>query len=65
MYTTEKSLTEFGNYLTDEELEELTRDLQNARGALDSDDVPRIRQAMTELENSSYRMAEIMYQGNS
>ena len=65
VYTTEKSLTEFVNYLTDEELEGLTSDLQNARGALDSDDIARIREAMTELESSSYRMAEIMYQGDS
>jgi len=64
VYTTEKSLTEFVNYLTDVELEQVTNDLQVARGALDEDDVSGIRQAMSDLEKSSYRIAEVMYRGD-
>jgi len=64
VYTTEKSLTEFVNYLTDVELEQVTSDLQIARGALDADDINGIRQAMSDLEKSSYRIAEVMYRGD-
>ena len=63
VYTTEKSLTEFVNYLTDEELEQITKDMQEARAALDTDAQDRVRSAMAQLEKSSYRIAEVMYQG--
>jgi molecular chaperone DnaK len=63
VYTTEKSLTEFVNYLTDEELEQITRDLQTARGALETDHPDDVRSAMGRLEKSSYRIAEVVYQG--
>ncbi|MBR58836.1 MAG: molecular chaperone DnaK [Myxococcales bacterium] len=63
VYTTEKSLTEFVNYLTDEELEQITKDMQEARAALDTDAQDRVRAAMAQLEKSSYRIAEVMYQG--
>ncbi len=63
VYTTEKSLMEFVNYLTDVELEQITRDLQDSRTALEAEDLDTLRASMSQLEKSSYRIAEVMYRG--
>lgn len=61
LYTTERSLGEFGSYLTPEEREQISQDMDRCRGALDGDDEQNLKEAMLALEKSSYRIAEVMY----
>ena len=62
MYTTERSLGELGNYLTDDEIRQIRRDLDRCRKALSGDELDEIQRALEQLETSSYRIAEVMYQ---
>jgi molecular chaperone DnaK len=62
MYTTERSLGELEKYLTDDELRKIRRDLENCRNALEVDDLDMLTQALEQLERSSYRIAEVMYE---
>jgi molecular chaperone DnaK len=61
IYTTERSLAEFINYLTDSEIRRINEDLENCKEALETDDSGNIQRAIHRLETSSYRIAEIMY----
>ncbi len=61
LYTTERSLAEFQSYLTQEEREQIERDMERCRDALDADDESKLKDAMIGLEKSSYRIAEVMY----
>jgi molecular chaperone DnaK len=61
IYTTERSLVKFETYLTDEETAKIRSDLIKCRDALDEDDLEAIKKSMYDLENSSYRIAEVMY----
>ncbi len=62
IYTTERSLGELGSYLTDDEVKQIRRDLDRCRKALDTDDMEAIQRGLEQLEHSSYRIAEVMYQ---
>jgi len=62
MYTTERSLTELDTYLTDEETSKIKRDMERCRKTLEGDDPDVIRLALEQLERSSYRIAEVMYE---
>jgi molecular chaperone DnaK len=61
MYTTERSLEEFLNYLTDEEVGRIHADLEQCRKARLGQDMAALQTAMKALEKSSYRIAELMY----
>ena len=61
VYTTERSLAEFINYLTESEIRKINEDLELCKEALDTEDLERVQKAMHRLETSSYRIAEIMY----
>lgn len=61
IYTTERSLEEFLNYLTDEEIAQIHADIEACRRARSGEDVGAILQAIKALERSSYRIAELMY----
>jgi molecular chaperone DnaK len=61
MYTTERSLTELGSCLTDDEMRQIRRDIERCKKALESDDLDIIQRALEQLEQSSYRIAEVMY----
>lgn len=65
MYTTERSLEEFLNYLTDDEVAAINADLEACRRARGSNDMATIIQAIKNLEKSSYRIAELMYRDSS
>jgi molecular chaperone DnaK len=62
MYTTERSLGELDTYLTDEEKSKIERDLVRCRKALEGSDADVIKLALEQLERSSYRIAEVMYE---
>jgi molecular chaperone DnaK len=61
VYTTERSLSEFINYLTDEEIREVHADLDRCKRAIEGDDISAIHTAIKNLEKSSYKIAEVMY----
>jgi molecular chaperone DnaK len=65
MYTTERSLEEFLNYLTDDEIARIHEDLENCRRARSGSDSQVIIAAIKNLEKSSYRIAELMYRDAS
>jgi len=65
MYTTERSLEEFLNYLTDEEIARIHTDLEACRKARNGNDPAAIIAAIKDLEKSSYRIAELMYRDAS
>ena len=61
IYTTERSLSEFINYLTDEEIRAVHADLDRCKRAIEGDDLSAIHSAIKNLEKSSYKIAEVMY----
>ena len=61
IYTTERSLSEFINYLTDDEIQQINEDLERCKTALEGEDTHIIRNAIKNLEKSSYKIAEVMY----
>ena len=61
IYTTERSLSEFINYLTDEEIRAVHADLDRCKRAIEGDDLSAIHGAIKNLEKSSYKIAEVMY----
>jgi len=65
MYTTERSLEEFMNYLTDDEVAAINADLEACRRTRNGSDASAIIQAIKNLEKSSYRIAELMYRDSN
>lgn len=65
MYTTERSLEEFMNYLTDDEVAAINADLEACRRTRNGSEASAIIQAIKNLEKSSYRIAELMYRDSN
>ena len=61
IYTTERSLSESANYLTEGELAQIRTDLENARRSADTADLNRIQTSLRDLEKSAFRITEVMY----
>lgn len=61
IYTTERSLAESANYLTESELAQIRVDLEEGRRATESADMARMANALRELEKSAFRITEVMY----
>lgn len=63
IYTTSKSLEEYGNYFQDEEYNDILQALEEAQRVIDHhpDDYELLRDCYQALEESSYRIAEAMY----
>jgi molecular chaperone DnaK len=62
IYTTERSLQEFSNYLTGEETEQIKTDIARCREASAGAEKDQLEAAIGELEKSAYRIADVMYQ---
>jgi molecular chaperone DnaK len=62
IYTTEKSLEEYGSMLSDDEVQDIREDVESLKEVYDGVDVDRIQAAIQRLEGSSHRIAEAMYQ---
>ena len=67
IYTTEKSLEEYASVLKAEDLAEIRADLDALKGILPGGDPGAIKEALTRLEGSAYRIADAIYaqQGGS
>src|SRR3954466_14086261 len=61
IYTTEKSLEEYAAMLKDKDREEIKVDLENLKTVLTTNDPPKIKEAITRLEGSAYRIADAIY----
>ncbi len=64
IYSTEKSLEEFGNMLKPEEVEEIKENLIQCKELIEKSsqrDYQQLKQAITRLETSAHRIADAMY----
>ena len=61
IYSTEKSLKEFGDKVDAASRSSIESALSEAKGALDSEDTSRIQKAFEDLNQASHRLAEEMY----
>ena len=61
VYSTEKSMKEYGEKLSQDERLELERTINEAKEALKTDDLAKMAQAKQNLEKISHKLAEIVY----
>jgi molecular chaperone DnaK len=61
IYTTEKSLEEYSSALKPEDLAEIRADLDALKELLPGADVDAIKEGLTRLEGSAYRIADAIY----
>jgi molecular chaperone DnaK len=61
VYTTEKSLEEYASALKAEDLDEIRADLEALKAVLPGEDAAAIKEALTRLEGSAYRIADAIY----
>jgi molecular chaperone DnaK len=65
IYTTEKSLEEYGNLLAEKDREEIKADMERLKGVLNGGDVSALKEAFQRLEGSAYRIADAIYSGEA
>jgi molecular chaperone DnaK len=61
IYTTEKSLEEYASALKAEDVAEIRSDLEALKGILAAGDAGAIKEGLTRLEGSAYRIADAIY----
>jgi molecular chaperone DnaK len=61
IYTTEKSLEEYGHVLSEEDANDIRAYLIELKSILDGEDIETLKEAIKKLEAASHRMAEAMY----
>jgi len=61
IYTTEKSLEEYGSVLTPKDAAEIQADLESLKEQLKHDDPVKLKEAVQRLEGSAYRIADAIY----
>ena len=61
VYNTEKSLKEHGDKIKEKEREKVEAALKEAKEALKNPDIEAIKKTKEELQNASYKLAEILY----
>jgi molecular chaperone DnaK len=61
LYTTEKSLEEYGKILQEKDREEIKADMESLRELLKGSDVAAVKEAYQRLEASAYRIADALY----
>ncbi|MBW2372811.1 MAG: Hsp70 family protein, partial [Deltaproteobacteria bacterium] len=62
VYSTRRTLAEFGDHLSEDERDDLENALVAAEGALQGDDIEVLRGAVEDLSDLSYKMTEKMYE---
>jgi molecular chaperone DnaK len=66
IYSTEKSIDEFADLLTPEDVEEIKEELKVCKNVVDSASVEEfatLKEAVSRLETAAHRIADAMYQG--
>jgi len=61
IYSTERTLDEFADNVTDEDRAELTQAIARVREALEGDDTEELREAVNGLSTRTYQMTESLY----
>jgi molecular chaperone DnaK len=61
IYTTEKSLEEYGHVLTEQDNADIRAYLVELKAVVEGEDLVVIKEAIKKLEAASHRMAEAMY----
>ncbi|MBX7101520.1 MAG: molecular chaperone DnaK [Myxococcaceae bacterium] len=61
IYTTEKSIEEYASMLSDADKEEIKADMANLKEVLPREDAVKLKEAITRLEGSAYRIADAIY----
>ncbi|RKH56591.1 molecular chaperone DnaK [Corallococcus aberystwythensis] len=61
IYTTEKSLEEYANLLSEKDRGEIQADLERLRSILNTSDAGALKEAFQRLEGSAYRIADAIY----
>ena len=61
IYTTEKSLKEFGDKIDSRERQNIEEAIQRAKKAMESNDLSTIKSAQDDLTRTSHKLAEAMY----
>jgi len=61
LYTTQKSLDEYGSVLKPKDVEDIKADVEALRTVLPSSDAAAIKAALVRLEASAYRIADAIY----
>ncbi|MBR4489885.1 Hsp70 family protein, partial [bacterium] len=65
IYTTEKSLKEYGDKVSADDKAAIETKLQALRDAAATDDATRIETAINELNQAAYKLAEVIYKSAS
>jgi molecular chaperone DnaK len=65
IYTTEKSLEEYANLLSEKDRGEITVDMANLKKQLETNDPTKIKAGVKQLEGSAYRIADAIYNAES
>ncbi len=65
VYTTEKSLKDYGDKVGEEEKKKINESLDKVKEALKGDDVEAIKKTSEELTQASHKLAEAMYRQTS
>jgi molecular chaperone DnaK len=61
IYTTEKSLEEYGHVVTPNDVAEIQADMETLKGLMKQDDPVKLKEALQRLEGSAYRIADAIY----
>jgi molecular chaperone DnaK len=61
IYTTEKSLEEYASLITPQDVEDIRSDLEALKSQLGGEDLVALKDAITRLEGSAYRIADAIY----
>jgi molecular chaperone DnaK len=61
IYTSERSLSEYADYISPAECEVLIRDINACRDVIDTDDPIELEEVILRLEESAHKIAEAMY----
>jgi molecular chaperone DnaK len=65
VYSTEKTIKDLGDKVPEEVKSDVDEALEEAKKALDGTDVDDIKSATEKLQTASYKLAEIVYQGEA
>ncbi|TVQ26646.1 MAG: molecular chaperone DnaK [Spirochaetaceae bacterium] len=65
VYSTEKSLSDYGDKVSDEDRQKINGAISDLKSALDSGDAEQIKQKTEVLKEASYKLAEEVYKASS
>jgi len=61
IYTTEKSVKEYGDKISEEDKKKISEAIEKGKKAMEQDDIGAVTQALEEITQASHKLAEVMY----